>query len=414
MNPSATPTPNATNKAAPTGCPYHGSQAKTASEAAQAERSIERDSEGVWHIRNFDAARAVLRSSQVQQAGFSAETVTGQLTMISPPMLYLEGPEHHAMRKQTARFFTPKAVQAYDGMIEAFVDSMMHELHEKGQLDLSDLSMKLAVRVAAEVVGLTNSDMDAMANRLNRFFGMDIIDPDAPWTVDKIRRMLIGQANTLNFHLRDVWPAIRARRKQRGEDLISHLLDKDATTMEILVECITFGAAGMVTTREFIAVAAWHFFQNEQLKADYLAADRDTRFDILHEILRLEPVVGNLVRRTVEPLTIESDGETVTIPAGDLVNVSIYAANDDGAALGPHTEVVCPQRDLPRGVNGYGMSFGDGAHRCPGAYIAIEETDIFLTRFLKVETLRMVQEPTVTYSDLVKGYELRNFIVAVD
>lgn len=27
---------------------------------------------------------------------------------------------------------------------------------------------------------------------------------------------------------------------------------------EILAECITYGAAGMVTTREFIAVVAWH------------------------------------------------------------------------------------------------------------------------------------------------------------
>ncbi len=30
----------------------------------------------------------------------------------------------------------------------------------------------------------------------------------------------------------------------------------------------------------------------------------------------------------------------------------------------------------------------DGAHRCPGAYIAIEETDIFLMRFLKLDDLR--------------------------
>lgn len=54
------------------------------------------------------------------------------------------------------------------------------------------------------------------------------------------------------FFLLDVRPAIAARRREPREDLISHLISRGYSDMNILTECITYGAAGMVTTREFI------------------------------------------------------------------------------------------------------------------------------------------------------------------
>ena len=53
-------------------------------------------------------------------------------------------------------------------------------------------------------------------------------------------------------------------------------------------------------------------------------------------------------------------------------------------------------------------------HRCPGAYIALQETDIFLQRLLRVDGLRIVKKPSVTWNALVTGYELRDFVLAVD
>ena len=53
-------------------------------------------------------------------------------------------------------------------------------------------------------------------------------------------------------------------------------------------------------------------------------------------------------------------------------------------------------------------------HRCLGAYIAIQETDIFLRKLLAIKNLRLVSDPVVSYKQLIEGYEVRNFIVAVD
>jgi cytochrome P450 len=51
------------------------------------------------------------------------------------------------------------------------------------------------------------------------------------------------------------------------------------------------------------------------------------------------------------------------------------------------------------------MSFGDGHHRCPGCYVALQETDVFLTRLLSLEGLRTEHKPSVSWNDLISGYE---------
>jgi cytochrome P450 len=55
-----------------------------------------------------------------------------------------------------------------------------------------------------------------------------------------------------------------------------------------------------------------------------------------------------------------------------------------------------------------------GPHRCAGEFIAIAETDLFLQQFLRLPGLRIVQEPEMGMNDTIKGYEFRNFIVAID
>ncbi len=396
-----------------TGCPYHQSVQITSPARRPDNRPIYQDETGAWHVTSYTVARSILRGGGLKQAGFQAEVMEkGNLTRF--PILFLEGAEHTMIRKNTAKFFTPKSVKSYDTMIENFVDQMLTELKAAGRADLSDLTMKLASLVAGKIVGLTNSDLDGMIARLNWFFEADTFKPGEKMSLKMIVKILRSQVATFRFYFKDVLPAVRARRKEPQDDLISHLLEQEYSSFEILVECLTFGAAGMVTTREFISVAALHFMRNSELMSDYLAADHPNRHEILHEILRLEPVVGELNRRTVEPIEVDVDGETIHIPAGELVNLHLYEANANADIFGDPTEVVCPHRDLPKTIQSPGMSFGDGPHRCPGAYVAIEETDMFLTRFLRLDGLRVDQDPTITRNDVANGYEFRNFMVAVD
>ncbi|HEX6779199.1 MAG TPA: cytochrome P450 [Ktedonobacterales bacterium] len=394
------------------------SRQKTARAVEPVDLPVEHDAAGVWHIRGFAEARAVLRSGDTKQAGFGAEVFEKYLQTENPGILYKEGPGHHEQRRKTARFFTPKAVSAnYRPMMEQQADSLAANLQREKRGDLSQIALAMAVQTAALVVGLTNSPLRGMTRRLESFFeNQTLVETDShlPKFIENLR-FAWGQRRMTLFYFLDVRPAIKARRRQLQDDVISHLITQGYNDTEILTECVTYAAAGMVTTREFISVAAWHFLEQPELRERYLAAPEEERYELLHEVLRLEPVLGHLYRRTTADVALESNGAPVTIPQGALLDVHLCAANADESIVGEHRLELCPGRALKQeNIPSMLMSFGDGHHRCPGAYIAIQETDILLQRLLALRSLRMEQTPVLRWNEISAGYELRSLLLRVD
>ncbi len=409
-----TRTSEPTNDAPHHSCPIDHSRLATRKTGPSGDRSapaVIQDDEGVWRIRGYAEARAFLRAEGTRQAGFQAERIAALPSTMRDPILFQEGSAHQEQRTKTARFFTPKTTdERYRGFMERFAEEVLEDFKRLGRADLSQLSMRMAVQVASEVVGLTDSRRPGMAKRIEAFFEQP--PQDAP-RMERLWGWLKSQAKVARFFFLDVQPAIRVRRRAPREDVISHTLAQGYSPIEILTECVTYASAGMVTTREFISVAAWHLLEQPSLRESYLSGSQEARYKLLHELLRLEPVVGTLLRRTVEDVTLESAGQSVTIPAGAKVALDVYGTNADERVVGEAPLAACPARSLPRGVPDALLSFGDGHHRCPGAYLAIQESDIFLRKLLALPGLRLERSPEVSYNEVVKGYELRNFIVAV-
>jgi hypothetical protein len=362
-------------------------------------------------IQEFGSARQVLRIGGMRQAGFRAELLERFAGRKHAPVLFQDGEAHQKQRSATARFFAPKVVSArYRKLMEELSERLVERFRSTGRAELDAMSLEMAVAVAAEIVGLTESAQAGMAERLNRFFAAS--RSHRGW-LSAVAGFAAGQYRMLAFYLRDVRPAIHARRNARREDVISHLLDQGYSDREILTECLTYGAAGMATTREFIVMAAWHLFEREDLRRSFLESDEQARIALLEEILRLEPVVGALYRRAERELTLEGEGGPMVIPAGALVKVDVRAANTDPAVTG-----ACPFKvDARRVVEASKapdslMSFGDGPHRCPGAAVALQETAIFLDRLLRVPNVHMSRPPTVGWNPLISSYELRGAVIA--
>ncbi len=250
---------------------------------------VHRTPDGIWRVSGHAAARAVLRSYETVQAGLGVQTLEKMPPNMRRPVLYRDGAGHRDDRRQTARFFTPRRVdEHYRSVMQRVAEAQLATLRRDGEAHLSDLSFQLAIGVAAEVIGLTESS-PGIRRRLERFFPEEFGTPGFT-SIDGLRwlfRQVIGWSA---IHLRDVRPAVRARRRKRRDDVISHLLDEGCSSAEILAECITFAAAGMVTTREFVNLAAWHLFTTPELLARFRAADEPQRLAVLHELLRLEPV----------------------------------------------------------------------------------------------------------------------------
>ena len=61
---------------------------------------------------------------------------------------------------------------------------------------------------------------------------------------------------------------------------------------------------------------------------------------------------------------------------------------------------------MESGVNAAALTFGDGAHRCPGQPLALWETDALLSRLLSLRP-EVAQAPTLTWVQLIEGYQLR-------
>ena len=127
---------------------------------------------------------------------------------------------------------------------------------------------------------------------------------------------------------------------------------------------------------------------------------------ILNEIIRLEPVVGHLYRRVQQPIEFAESG-TTTAAEGDLIDLCIRPTNADPATVGADPLDLCPGRDLPPGVDASVLSFGHGAHRCPGQPLALLESAALLERLL-TRDVSIVSEPEITW-DRVAGYGLRGF-----
>jgi cytochrome P450 len=376
---------------------------------------IEREGQ-VWRIRSLEAARQVLRArNATKQAGFTAEKIP-QGYLDHHPILVSDGPQHDEQRRKVARFFAPVVVERYVGQMQECADRLLDEASARGVCRLDDLALLYSVEITAEVVGLTESPVPKMARRLVSFFNQppfDITRDDLGRTGRQWASAAVnGLVPIVRFYLADVRPALRRRRREPQQDVISHLLAEGYSTTGVLVECVTYGTAGMVTTREFIVMAAWHLLQDDLLRQRYLVAGERERMAILEEIIRLEPVVGHFYRRATAPVAISDGGQEWTIQPGELVDICVRSANTDPRAVGDEPLSLCPGRELPSGVNPTVLTFGDGAHKCPGQPLAMREADVLLTRLL-ARRPRILAEPELGWDNLIEGYWLRGFDLAL-
>jgi len=367
-----------------------------------------RPDDGFAPITRFGFARDVMRSPAMVQ-GMEADYFKDKEPS-KVPVIFLDGELHKKRRAQLARYFTPKAIKdRHRKVMDQTTDELMAQLRRSGRGQLDVMSLRLACDVAAEIVGLTATDADAMSNRLRKKFGA---------SGKRKRPGLLGKlgafedvVRTLWFFKRDVVPAIRHRQKHDMDDVISFLVREGYSDQEILIECMTYATAGMITTREFIVMCAWHMLEKEDLRRQFLEGGEEVQFAILDEILRIDPVAAYVYRKAEADMTT-SDGRTVK--AGEQFLVDIRNNNLDEEATGACPFAIDPDRSKRQKMPSNWMSFADGPHRCPGAQVAMHETRVFIDALLRVPGIRLARKPTMGWIEDINGYELHGAIVECD
>ena len=359
-------------------------------------------------VTDFMLAKEILRSPDVVQAARGAD----QIRKITPPehlsVFFLDGEMHKKRRGQIARFFTPKAMKTrYRAVMDSSTEKLIARLRKSGREQLDQLSFELACDVASMIVGLTNSNSRKMALRIRASFVTLNAVPKNPislffFRLDKVFRQLL-------VLWLDVLPAIKARKKERQDDVISLLLDEGFSTKSIFIECQTYASAGMMTTREFIVLACWQLLENPELKERFLNGDERTQFAILEEFIRLDPVVTFVHRRAENDFTVPTGEE---IKGGEFYTVDLRAANRDVGVVGEDPEHFDINRAARQNMSSSWMIFGDGPHRCPGAQVALHETRVFLDGLLRVPGIRLANPPKPTWTGTT--YELHGAFIECD
>ncbi len=368
------------------------------------------DRSGAEVVHSFAFGRDLLRSPAMRQAIDIGADSFDKSDPAATPVIFLDGDAHRRKRSAIAKFFTPMAMNTkYRAVMESATDLLIRSLLASGRAKLDVISLELAVSVASEIVGLTNSNLPAMSRRIASSFATGTTRRQG-----RLEKAIVGALftlKTLNFFYRDVRPAIKARRKARREDVISQLLDQGASDKAVLIECMVYASAGMVTTREFIVMAAWHLFEREDLRKRFVEGGEDEQFAILDEILRLEPVVGRVYRRAAEDVAQTSRGAVAT---GSHFAIDIRAVNTDEAMIGSRPCALDADRARHAKGSGSGLSFGDGPHRCPGAQVAMHEARVFLDRLFRVPGICLSRVPDIIWNQSLLTYELRNAVVTCD
>lgn len=278
-----------------------------------------------------------------------------------------DGPQHTAHRSLLTRLLTFERLRKNAEYVQGLADRLIDRFIDRGRCELvSEYSQPLATLVIADLLGVPEEDREELVS---------IIGPP-PGIVGNPEHK--SAPDPLEYLDRRFTAYLEERRSEPRNDMMSELANsrfRDGSTPDLaaLVRIATFlFVAGQDTSAKLIASAFKILGECPHLQ-QRLRGERDRIPDFIEETLRIEsPTKVNfrVARRTT------SIGG-VAVPSGAVLLVALGAANRDPRHFENPDEF---QLDRPH-LRDH-LSFGRGAHACPGATLARLEARVTLERFL--------------------------------
>jgi cytochrome P450 len=271
-------------------------------------------------------------------------------------MLSLDGAEHARHR---APFTAPFRLGEVRARLAAAVDEevrmLLRALEPRGEAELRrEFAGPLAAAVVTRALGLSHADVDEVLGWYDAIVAavtdLSAGRPASPEAEQAVREL--GEA-------------------LRGAELPGLEPHEFASNAAVML----FG--GIETTEGMIANAIVHLLEHP--------GEHDLA-DALEESLRLEPAAAVVDRYA----TGEVELGGARIAAGDLVRISITAANRDPATF-PDPDRFDPSRPNARRH----LAFAGGPHVCVGMHLARLEAHVALDAILRLPGLRLERPPEV-------------------
>jgi cytochrome P450 len=281
-------------------------------------------------------------------------------------LIGMDPPRHTKMRRAVSHAFTARRVELLRPAVVELIDQRIGAMIAAGKpADLiPHLSGPLPIYVISKLFGIAEEDQQKVREWSDALVGDWDADPAKPQAALDAFGELIAQ-----------------RRQQRGDDLMSALIDAwdaedDLSERELISVTAGIFVGGHETTTNQINLFLLVLAQNPEQLARLDGHDREALARAVEELSRFIQLGDNgvlLPRVTVEE--VELGG--VLLPAGSPVLPAVVSANRDSSVF-PGAD----QLDLTR-VNNPHLGYGAGPHHCLGAALARMELQEALGALLR-------------------------------
>jgi cytochrome P450 len=299
-----------------------------------------------WLVTSHEHCTAFMLDAgtfTVQDPRFSTQQVIG------PSMLSLDGAEHRRHRDPFAGPFRAKQIRRLEARARAETDRLVDQFARLGSGDLrSIIAGPLAVSLMTELL-----DLEGVEPRDVLTWYRDIVDAVHSVTAGEA----VPESGLEAFaQLRDAV----SRNGPHSRFLASVSEDGSLTSDEIASNIAVLLFGGIVTAESSTAIALRYLLADPAL-SELLRHDRSLVRPFVEETLRLEPSAAAVDRYATRQ--VEAGG--VSIGSGDLVRISLSAANRD-----PRVFTDPDRLDLTRPNTAQHLTFARGPHSCLGVHLA--------------------------------------------
>ena len=337
-------------------------------------------------ITDFREADEILKSKQFRNTLHDGPA----RWVIGDSIGTLHGDAHTYRRRTEMLMFSRPALMSYELQLirPALRDAFAAAAQQPDgvlRVPIQGVMRAALLRISARVVGLdvtTEEDTEALRSMSERIGegtasewlteGVDEVVRRAVEAKEEFRRRFFRPARDRRTELIRKADAGEIRTEDLPNDLLTLLLKAydDWEEEKMLKECIFYLGASSSTTSQ----AAPHLLYEILTWVEHHPEDAEKVHDVsflrasAHETLRLHPPAPALMRAALEDVQL-STGRVM--PAGVNFALDLNAVNRSTEVFGPDAAQFNPHRLPPKGVHGYGESFGAGPHVCPGRLIAV-------------------------------------------
>jgi cytochrome P450 len=282
-------------------------------------------------------------------------------------MVTMDGEKHEAQRNLLRKLLTPRRLKENEAALAGIADRCIDTFIGTGRCEVvNEYGKPFTTWAIADLLGVPKEDRAEVQQIL---LGS---------TISVVGQEETLPVNPLEFLYQKFGEYVEDRRANPRDDILTHLASatyEDGTLPEVdaIVRTATFlFGAGQDTSARMIAAALRIIADDKQIQ-QRLRDDRGLIPEFIEEVLRLESPTMSDFRLARVATTLGG----VDIAAGTTVMIHPGAANRDHSRFEQPAECLLGRPNVREHI-----SFGRGAHSCPGGPLARAEGRVTVERFL--------------------------------